>query len=403
MSATVASPVTTPNLAVGDGKQSAHSLTGSLVRSVEQLRLLRSSWNALFERTQCDNAFLSFEWMSAWVDAFLGNSSLFVIVVRDEEGWLRAIAPLYVSRQPRTLGLRCVGLIGDRLVASDHLDFLVDPAYTHEAIDCIVKVLAGCASSWDHMELAGVDESSAAMAAFRNAFKPFGFAIQMLPGSTCPYITLPRTPDAFLASLPTKLRSNVKYYTRSLEREGELELVDVTGSSIPPAFSELVRLHDSRFETKTAASAFSAAGVRDFHTQAAAVLGEANQSHVFLLNLNGTPIAALYGFSVQGRFMFYQSGFEPAYGRFSVGTVLLGLVIRRCIETGHHEFDFLRGNETYKFRWANGSRILTTTCMFSNSSRSLVAKALFVATQWLRRIKKAGAAANSSTDKPATN
>jgi CelD/BcsL family acetyltransferase involved in cellulose biosynthesis len=36
--------------------------------------------------------------------------------------------------------------------------------------------------------------------------------------------------------------------------------------------------------------------------------------------------------------------------------VLLGHIVRECFADGAREFDFLRGSEPYKLKWANGWR-----------------------------------------------
>ena len=61
------------------------------------------------------------------------------------------------------------------------------------------------------------------------------------------------------------------------------------------------------------------------------------------------PVAAFicteYGSSVG----LYNSGFDPVHARLAPGIVLLGHVIRDAIERRVPVFDFLRGEEPYKY------------------------------------------------------
>jgi Acetyltransferase (GNAT) domain len=57
-------------------------------------------------------------------------------------------------------------------------------------------------------------------------------------------------------------------------------------------------------------------------------------------------------------FYFYQSGFDPVYSKHSVGVSTMGLAIKTAIEEGASEYDFLHGNEEYKFHWAHRVRDL---------------------------------------------
>jgi CelD/BcsL family acetyltransferase involved in cellulose biosynthesis len=89
---------------------------------------------------------------------------------------------------------------------------------------------------------------------------------------------------------------------------------------------------------------------------AARALAPSGWSRVYLLHVGGGPRAALYGWRYADRFAFYQAGHEPAWRPRSVGTVLLGEVIERVFKERLREFDFLRGDESYKLRWASGWR-----------------------------------------------
>ncbi|MCU0476705.1 MAG: GNAT family N-acetyltransferase, partial [Anaerolineae bacterium] len=51
-----------------------------------------------------------------------------------------------------------------------------------------------------------------------------------------------------------------------------------------------------------------------------------------------------------GRVMVYNSGLNPAHAPLSPGIVLLCHLIRWAAENGMTAFDFLRGNEEYKYR-----------------------------------------------------
>src|SRR5262249_27542414 len=55
---------------------------------------------------------------------------------------------------------------------------------------------------------------------------------------------------------------------------------------------------------------------------------------------------------------FYQTGFEPLHSKHSVGVATMGLAIKTAIEEGASEYDFLHGNEEYKFHWAQKVRDL---------------------------------------------
>jgi CelD/BcsL family acetyltransferase involved in cellulose biosynthesis len=55
----------------------------------------------------------------------------------------------------------------------------------------------------------------------------------------------------------------------------------------------------------------------------------------------------------------YNSGLDAErFGRLSAGVVLTAHAINMAIDLGRHEFDFLRGNEDYKYRLGAQDTIL---------------------------------------------
>jgi CelD/BcsL family acetyltransferase involved in cellulose biosynthesis len=54
----------------------------------------------------------------------------------------------------------------------------------------------------------------------------------------------------------------------------------------------------------------------------------------------------------------YNSGLNPAYLSLSPGWVLLSHLIQWAIENDRKEFDFLRGDEKYKYRFGGVDRYI---------------------------------------------
>jgi len=70
------------------------------------------------------------------------------------------------------------------------------------------------------------------------------------------------------------------------------------------------------------------------------------------LEVEGERAAALYNLDYKDRIWVYNSGLDPvAFGHLSLGVVLTTKAIELAIEDGHAVFDFMRGNEEYKYRF----------------------------------------------------
>jgi len=69
-----------------------------------------------------------------------------------------------------------------------------------------------------------------------------------------------------------------------------------------------------------------------------------------LLTGTGDVAAAAFGYAGEDGYYLYNSAFDPALRQIAPGQVLLGAMIEHAISQGHRIFDFLKGNEAYKFR-----------------------------------------------------
>jgi CelD/BcsL family acetyltransferase involved in cellulose biosynthesis len=87
-----------------------------------------------------------------------------------------------------------------------------------------------------------------------------------------------------------------------------------------------------------------------FFQQITAVLHQKGWVQLSFLTMNGERVATYLNFDYLGHILVYNSGLMPSHGDLSPGIVLLAYNIRHAIETGHKIYDFLQGNEAYKYR-----------------------------------------------------
>jgi CelD/BcsL family acetyltransferase involved in cellulose biosynthesis len=72
------------------------------------------------------------------------------------------------------------------------------------------------------------------------------------------------------------------------------------------------------------------------------------------LTLNGKKAATLFAFEYRGSFLLYNSGYDTGeFAHFSPGWVLLAYLIQYAIAAGCHLFDFLQGDEEYKYHFGS--------------------------------------------------
>jgi CelD/BcsL family acetyltransferase involved in cellulose biosynthesis len=88
-----------------------------------------------------------------------------------------------------------------------------------------------------------------------------------------------------------------------------------------------------------------------FHDVARAAQA-AGTLQLMFCGIDGRAAAALFNFDYRNRIWVYNSGLDPsAFAALSPGVVLTSAAIERAIALDRAEFDFLRGDEEYKYRF----------------------------------------------------
>jgi len=155
-------------------------------------------------------------------------------------------------------------------------------------------------------------------------------------------LRLPATFDDYLAQLGKKERHELRRKRRRFDAELGTGLVERrSGAAAVDLFAELHRRSSGDKGT------FMTTDMRDFffglHTEAGAVID-------VLVDGSGNPTAAMFSFEDDDAFYLYNSAFEPEVRSLSPGNVMLSHLIERSIAEGREFFDFLKGDEVYKFR-----------------------------------------------------
>ena len=136
----------------------------------------------------------------------------------------------------------------------------------------------------------------------------------------------------------------------------------------------LIDLHRKRWGATGLSEAFRTPEVIAFHRDFARQAAEEGWLRLLVVWLDGQPAASLYGLSYGPTFYFYQSGFDPVFSKHSVGVATMGLAIKTAIEEGSLEYDFLHGDEEYKFHWASATRDLDRMEVFPPHARARLFK-----------------------------
>lgn len=305
-------------------------------------------WRRIAAASETATIFQTWEWIRAWWTHHGRGKRLWALAFL-EEGAPVGFAALFLSAVPAA-PLRVARFVGTG--GSDYLDIIALPGREQAVAAAFYEYLGERRGRWDWADLQQVRPGAAVSAAAAEPSPKARIRVRTWQGETCPYLPLPADWETFRKGLGKKLRQNIGYYERTLDKLYEMEMRLTTPETLEEDLDDFFDLHQRRWNKRWLPGAFASRRARAFHEDAARRLLAAGMLRLHMLSLDGEAQGALYCFQKGSRCYYYLGGFEPDLARYSIGTVLTARAIRHSIEAdGATEFDFLRGDEPYKYRW----------------------------------------------------
>ncbi len=315
---------------------------------------LRGEWNALLDRSVTRVPFLRAEYQQAWWAQRGGGewpqAELVVVTARGDDGALLGVAPLFQARnRDGRLALLLIGSIE----ISDYLDFVVArPDVEAFCTGLLDRLTRDDVPAWEVLDLYNVPAPSPTRAALGRAAEVRGWTAGEQLLMPVPAIHLPGDWETYLATMVEKKeRQEIRRKMRRAEGGGdEVTWNMVTGPNgrdLDAATDSLLALMSHNPDK----AGFLTPAMREqFHLIVRAA-AENGWLRLAFLKVRGENAAAYLTFDYGNRLYIYNSAIEPRFNALSPGWVLLGYLLRWAIENKRDAFDFLRGDEDYKFRF----------------------------------------------------
>ena len=299
-----------------------------------------AAWQALHAASALRSPFLSWTWQSEWARAFAPDDRLEIRRVTDDAGRLLGLLPLHEA-EPGVL--RLLGGVD----VSDYLDLLAEAGRESEVWAALLASRPATRPLWD---LHSVPAASPTVQRLPALAAAQGVEVTAAIEERCPILPLPATWKTYLAGLSGKHRHELLRKMRKLEREMPEARVVGLGSraEIESRLDDFLSLHR---QSRVGKARFMDERMEAFFRRVAAFLADAGAFRLWLLDAPGGPLASFLTLEWDGTVGLYNSGFRPDAAALSPGLVLLGHVVRDAIERGIGRFDFLRGEERYKYEF----------------------------------------------------
>jgi CelD/BcsL family acetyltransferase involved in cellulose biosynthesis len=306
---------------------------------------LADEWDKTLGPTHFGTFFLLRDWQRLWWK-HLQRGELCVVTVRDGDGVLRGIGPWFVEEHEGQRIVRTIGCVD----VTDYLDIIAQPGHEESVIEALLGfMLSQDAPDWDVMDFCNIPDGSLTLTLFPKLARERGLGATVSQQEVCPIVALPDNWDDYLAMLDGKQRHELRRKLRRAEAANVDWYVVGPEHNLAEEIGAFLTLMAR--STPEKAAFLEMPGHRSFFEDMGQALFEAGYLQLCFLTVDGERSAAMWNFVYDNRLMVYNSGLDPnAFAHLSPGVVLGGLHIRHSIEQGLAVYDFLRGEEVYKYR-----------------------------------------------------
>lgn len=323
-----------------------------VIQTLQGFNALEEEWNDLLSCCSASHVpFLRHEYLTTWWQTRGGGEwqggELFIVIARDEEDNLIGIAPLFFTQdQDRRPSLMLIG----SFEISDYLDVIVRTKSLPEFISLLLDILlSDAAPPWELLDLYNLPDYSPTLEVLKNAARDCGLFYSQEPLQKSPYIPLPGDWETYLAGIDKKQRHEIRRKMRRAEENTPptrwyiVEDAATLDQEIEDFLSLMAQDPDkNRFLTQA---------MRSHMRQAVHAAFNAGWLQLAFLETGGEKAAGYLNFDYHGHIWVYNSGLNFAFREISPGWVLLGHLLKWANENQRAAFDFMRGDEDYKYRF----------------------------------------------------
>jgi CelD/BcsL family acetyltransferase involved in cellulose biosynthesis len=334
----------------------------TLYHNLKDIEPLAAEWNALLAESVTHVPFLRLEYLRTWWETRGGgewpDSELAVVIARQDRR-LTGVAPLFTAKNQE--GAPALLLLGS-IEISDYLDLIVHPVDLTAFVDGLLDFLgqsgpAGLSvpapeagtTPWQVLDWHNLPETSPTLPALKATAERRGWTFSKEPTYHAPSIPLAGDFEAYLCGIDKKQRHEIRRKMRRAEESGSnVRWYIVTDGAVLDA--EVEDFLGLMAEEPDKAKFLTSPMRLQMHLSCRAAF-ENGWLQLAFLEVDGQKAAGYLNFDYLNRIWVYNSGIDRRFLELSPGWVLLGHLLEWANENKRTEFDFMRGEEDYKYRF----------------------------------------------------
>ncbi|MEH2515850.1 tetratricopeptide (TPR) repeat protein [Bradyrhizobium sp. AZCC 1610] len=348
-----------------------------IIETLPSLAKLEDNWNAVYDADDEAQIFLSWKWLHGWLSCVPGP--WFILAAKAGEGADLPYVAFFPLRLQTTIeksdvfsDMRMAGNHG-----ADYTGLICRPEMENKVIPAFARYVRQM--NWTRLNLDNLRMSERRVRLLLACFPKAGFRstelnrinkVDGIDNNLCPYVTLPKSWDAYLESLSTNTRQKIRRLLKQVDAKGEYRITVATPETFAQDLKTLLGFWETKWRPRKGDRVDSLV-----RSNGAMLMRSFESGLVYLPTFwHGDRAVAALATLVDPRkrtFSFYMTGRDETFDGPPSGVILHAFSIRHAIELGYTEYDFLRGNEPYKYSFGCAERKIRGTVLETRNGRNL--------------------------------
>jgi hypothetical protein len=336
-----------------------------VIEDLRALAGLEDNWNAVYDADPDAHLFLSWKWLSAWLTLPYGPWVILAAKTSNvPESPYIGFFPLRILAKTSNNGhirneINMVGNFG-----ADYTGLLCRPEYDNKAISAFVRQIKRM--NWARLSLAYVRMSEPRTRKLLSHFTKGRFVtkdvsrVDKIDGTNncvCPVSPLPNDWESYLSGLSANTRQKIRRLIKLIDAGTEFRITEATSATIDQDLDRLLNFWEIKWKDRKGDR------IHELVRANRRMLNLSYQSGLLLLPTlwcEDRPLVASAVFVDRRKraLLFYMTGRDETFDGPPAGLMLHAHSIRQAIHNGFVEYDFMRGNEPYKYSFGVQERFI---------------------------------------------
>lgn len=347
-----------------------------IIDRIEAFEAIRANWENIYEKDPQAQFFISWVWIFKTIQDYKQyEAPWFILAVKSSSN-----SSDYVGFFPLTIktieneqdGFFFNQLSPAGVTDADHPGCLCLPEYEAEAVSCFANYLQQ-QDSWSILEMSNIPQASKRLSLLLSNFASENFntkeespdnyknPLDNINNGILPYITLPDSWESYLMNvLNLKSRRNIRRSLRKFEGCSEFRITDVNAENLENHIKIITEFWYSNWKSRKGEKKCNQ--ISRHMALELRYCFENGCLDLPVLWKGDKPLGAIANFSDirKKTILCFVGGRDLTFRELPIGIVLHTYAIRNAIENGFKTYDFLMGNEAYKYSFGAQERYIHT-------------------------------------------